>query len=87
MSLQIRHQLVRLDSLTYGSRLLFPGWEDSPRLVGVGDSIRTALTDAIVKYSGHQGAPGTAIDPSLQDQVLIDPKLATEKAQSAFVSD
>ena len=87
MSVQIRHRLARVDSLTYGSRLLFPGWENNPRIVGLGDSIRFTLADAIMKYSGYRGVPGTEIDPSLQDQVLIDSKLASEKAQPAFVSD
>ena len=49
------------------------------------NTIKFALAGAIMRYAGQQGAPETAIDPSLQDKVLSNPNLLTEKAQRAYV--
>jgi len=72
--------------LGYGPNgLTFPGWENNPRIVGVGDSVRLTLADAIVKYAGYQGTPGSDINSSLQETVLSDASQVSNKAQAAFL--
>ena len=70
----------------YNSRLTFPGFASDAGILAAGDSVRLGLSGAIMRYAGRQGAPETAFDPSLQDEVLSNPNLVADKAQRAYVS-
>ena len=72
--------------MTFNSRLTFPGFGSDAGVGAAGDSIRFGLPGAIMRYAGHQGAPETAFDPSLQDEVLSNTNLVTDKVQRAYVS-